>query len=59
MNEEGNRNILDETDLEAENNLIGFFDMLLKIDRRNNPQNYIKEEKYEDNRSPNYADKGK
>ena len=26
---------------EAAHNLIGFFDLLLKIDRRENPQNYI------------------
>ncbi len=27
-------------DFEAEQNLLGFFDLLLKIDIRNNPQNY-------------------
>jgi len=27
---------------EAANNLVGFFDLLLKIDMRENPQNYIK-----------------
>ncbi|MFH1401501.1 MAG: hypothetical protein ABIG40_00880 [Parcubacteria group bacterium] len=27
---------------EAANNLVGFFDLLLKIDMRQNPQNYIK-----------------
>lgn len=27
---------------EAAHNLVGFFDLLLKVDMRNNPQNYIK-----------------
>jgi len=27
-------------DFEAKQNLLGFFDLLLKIDKRNNPQNY-------------------
>ena len=27
---------------EAAHNLVGFFDLLLKIDMRENPQNYIK-----------------
>lgn len=30
---------------EAANNLVGFFDLLLKIDMRQNPQNYIKNNK--------------
>lgn len=30
---------------EAANNLIGFFDLLLKIDMKENPQNYIKNRK--------------
>ncbi|MCK4355013.1 hypothetical protein KAW43_01505 [Candidatus Parcubacteria bacterium] len=30
---------------EAKNNLLGFFDLLLKIDTRNNPQNYTKKSK--------------
>ena len=30
----------DELDFEAEQNLLGFFDLLLKIDMRLNPQNY-------------------
>ena len=30
---------------EAANNLVGFFDLLLKIDMRENPENYIKKEK--------------
>ncbi len=30
---------------EAAHNLVGFFDLLLKIDMRENPQNYIKKSK--------------
>jgi len=30
---------------EAAHNLVGFFDLLLKIDMRENPQNYTKEAK--------------
>lgn len=30
---------------EAAHNLVGFFDLLLKIDMRQNPQKYIKNEK--------------
>ena len=42
-------------DFEAKHNLFGFFDLLLKIDMRNNPQNY-KKESYENNRNTNHAD---
>jgi hypothetical protein len=28
-------------DLEAQSNLVDFYDLLLKIDKRTNPQNYI------------------
>ncbi len=35
---------------EAKNNLLGFFDLLLKIDRRVNPQRYkLKKPKNEEN----------
>lgn len=30
---------------EARNNLLGFFELLLKVDKRINPQNYIKTKK--------------
>ena len=30
---------------EAKNNLLGFFDLLLKMDMKNNPQKYIKKVK--------------
>ncbi len=41
-----------QEDFEAKHNLFGFFDLLLKIDIRNNPHKYKKEE-YEDNRNTN------
>jgi len=41
---------LDEMDFEARSNLVGFFDLLLKIDRRINP------ERYENNRDTNNPD---
>lgn len=57
MNKESNQNLFANMDFEAKHNLLGFFELLLKIDMRNNPQNY-KRENYEDNRSANNADKG-
>ena len=33
---------------EATHNFIGFFDLLLKVDRRENPENYIVEESSEE-----------
>ena len=40
-----------EMDFEARQNLLGFFDLLLKIDMRNNPELYKKKlnENYDDN----------
>ena len=45
-------------DFEARQNLLGFFDLLLKIDMRNNPELYKKQldENYEDNRDTNNTD---
>jgi len=40
-------------DFEARQNLLGFFDLLLAIDKRNNPQNYQKSQNNEDNRNTN------
>lgn len=45
----------DNSDFEAKHNLFGFFDLLLNIDIRNNPQNY-KKKSYENNRDTNCAD---
>lgn len=42
--QEANPNI-DQQDFEAKQNLVGFFELLLKIDKRNNPK------LYENNRS--------
>jgi len=56
MNKESNQNLLANIDFEAKHNLLGFFELLLKIDMRNNPQNY-KMENYEDNGSADNADK--
>lgn len=30
---------------EEKDNIVGFFDLLLKIDRRNNPQKYVRKNK--------------
>lgn len=40
-------------DFEAKQNLLGFFSLLLEIDKRNNPQNYQKSQNNEDNRDTN------
>ena len=40
--EEYGRKLTYEEAYEAAHNLVGFFDLLLKIDMRNNPQNYVK-----------------
>jgi len=56
MNEESNQNLLADMDFEAKHNLLGFFELLLKIDMRNNPQIY-KRENYEDNGSANNTNK--
>ena len=42
-------------DFEAKQNLLGFFDLLLKIDMRNNPELYKKKlnENYDDNGNTN------
>jgi len=42
-------------DFEAEQNLLGFFDLLLKIDKRNNPENY----EYDDNRNTDTTNQAK
>ena len=52
MNKFKNQNLIKDMDFEAKHNLFGFFDLLLKIDMRNNPQNY-KKESYENNRDTN------
>lgn len=41
------------TDFEARQNLFGFFNLLLQIDRRNNPEKYKKSENNENNGNTN------
>jgi len=42
MSQSENQNLLKNMDFEARQNIVGFFDLLLKIDKRNNPQIYQK-----------------
>ena len=47
--------VLDKKDFEAKQNLLWFFDLLLKIDMRNKPQLY-KKQSNENNRNTNNTD---
>lgn len=49
---EANKNSIQNLDFEAKHNLVGFFDLLFKIDKRVNPH------LYENNRNTNNADQG-
>ena len=40
-------------EFEAKQNLLGFFDLLLRVDRRNNPKRYQNNEDNRDTNSPN------
>ena len=40
MNEQKQEIPLEDMNFETRQNLVGFFDLLLKIDKRNNPENY-------------------
>jgi len=55
-----NKNPTQSLDFEAKHNLIGFFDLLLKIDMRNNPHLYKNnnQKSYENNGNTNNSDKG-
>jgi len=44
---------------EAKQNLLGFFDLLLKIDKRINPHLYKKVKNNENNRGSNHTNKAK
>jgi len=62
MSKISNRKIIDkkidaEEDFEARQNSLGFFNLLLQIDKRNNPQNYQKPKNNEDNRDTNNTNK--
>jgi len=54
MNEQKQKIPLEDRDLEARQNLVGFFELLLKIDKRNNPENYQYE--LDNNRDTNTPD---
>lgn len=45
-----------DMDFEAKQNFVGFYALLFKIDKRNNPQFYKRNENYEDNGNSNNAD---
>ncbi len=48
----GKEKPLEDMDFEAKQNLVGFFDLLLEIDKRNNPEKY---KNNENNRNTNNA----
>lgn len=52
MSESEQENLLENMDFEAKHNLASFFDLLLKIDKRNNPKLY-QYNNYADNRNTN------
>ncbi len=56
-----NNDLTKHSDFEVRQNLLGFFNLLLQIDKRNNPEFYKKQfnENYENNRSSNNSDKTK
>lgn len=62
MTETRNDKVIDKTsekkqsDFEVRQNLLGFFNLLLQIDRRNNPEKYKKPQNNEDNRDTNNTD---
>jgi hypothetical protein len=47
LEEKENNQISTKESFEENQNLFGFFDLLLKVDMRNNPENYKKEDKEE------------
>lgn len=58
MSKISNEKIIDKRvdvkeNFEARQNSLGFFNLLLQIDKRNNPQNYQKSQNNEDNRNTN------
>ncbi len=57
MFEAEKENFLETVDFEAKQNIVGFFDLLLKIDKRNNPLIYQSNEEYDNNGNTNIADK--
>ena len=49
MEEEPIKKVDEESDFEADQNLLGFFELLLKVDRRINPHLYTKPDEKETN----------
>jgi len=49
MEEEPIKKSVEENDFEADQNLLGFFQLLLKVDMRNNPHLYTKPDEKEIN----------
>lgn len=61
MSESERENFFENLDFEAKQNFVGFYALLLKIDRRLNPQLYKNKsnENYDNNRSSNFTNKAK
>lgn len=59
MSEVENKNLFENMDFEAKNNFVGFYALLLKIDKRVNPQLYKFNEKNDNNGNTNIADQAK
>lgn len=56
MSETKQENLFENMDFEARNNFVGFFALLLKIDKRVNPELYKFNEKNDNNGNTNIAD---
>ncbi len=57
MSEAKQKNLFENMDFEAKQNLVGFYDLLLKIDKKVNPELYKFNEKNDNNGNTNIADK--
>lgn len=57
MEEDKNPKLSEKMDFEAKQNWLGFWNLLLEIDRRINPQLYKKPKNNEDNGSSNNPNK--
>ncbi len=56
MSEANQKNLFETMDFETKNNFVGFFALLLKIDKRVNPELYKFNEKNDNNGNTNIAD---
>lgn len=61
MSKADQKNLFENMDFEAKNNFVGFYALLLKIDKRINPQLYKNksDENYDNNGNTNIADQAK